>query len=224
MSISYALFVQRLLILFLAATRVTDSLKTRFVSTSITSTWALFCSQSDNYVPQVIERCDFEGTGSILLAHKGEYDHFLMKSAILIFEHNERGTVGAILNKPSAFTMGEMAANIGVFQPNTLFTGGSDGTDTAVMFHKYDLGGYSKPLGNGLYVGGLKEAKETVEAFNAHPNDFKFIFNNVQWGPGLLKQEIDEGRWEVIRMPPEIVLRQDGSAVDIWSTAKNALL
>lgn len=48
------------------------------------------------------------------------------------------------------------------------------------MFHKYDLGGYSKLLRNGLYVGGLKEAKELVEDLKAYPRDFKFMFNNVQ--------------------------------------------
>ena len=34
----------------------------------------------------------------------------------------------------------------------------------ALMFHKYEFSGASKPIGNGIYVGALKEAREALEA------------------------------------------------------------
>ena len=179
-------------------------------------------------IPESVETCDFTGRGCVILAHQSEHDHFLHKAAVLIFENDpQKGSKGAILGRPSAFTLGDTAPNMPEpLQPNTLFIGGSGGQDMAIMFHKYEFGGASKPIGNGIYLGALKEAREALEAREkgVHPRDFKFIFNNVEWPPGALEREIAEGRWDVVRMPPDMVLQQkDGSAEAIWSAAKSKI-
>jgi putative transcriptional regulator len=177
--------------------------------------------------PSEVERCEFSGRGCVLLALQSEHDHFLHKAAVLICDHDEkRGSKGVILGRPSAFTLGETAPNMPPsLQPNTLFMGGKDGPDMALMFHKYDFGGASKPIGNGIYVGALKEAREALEARveGVHPRDFKFIFNNVEWPPGALEKEITEGRWDVVRLPTDMVLQQKGSSAEaIWGKARLA--
>lgn len=156
--------------------------------------------------PQTIRTCIFDGTGCVLLSKFGEFDHVLRNSAILVYEHNYRGTVGLVLGKTSPFTMGEMAPNMGVFAPNALYRGGSEGSDTAVMVHKYDLEGSCKSLGKGLFVGGLKEAKQLVDSMKANPKDFNFVFNNVQWAPGVLESEISAERWDVCEVSPDLLL------------------
>ena len=55
-----------------------------------------------------------------------------------------------------------------------------------------------------------------------HPRDFKFIFNAVEWAPGVLEREIQEGRWDVVRMPPEMVLEQVHPD-SVWASARSAL-
>lgn len=166
--------------------------------------------------------CTFDRAGVVLLAQPGERDHFLTKAAVFIFEHNERGTQGVILGRASAFDMGETAPGIGLFRPNTLFMGGDQGPDMALMFHRFELDGYAKYVGGGVYLGGLQKAREKCEAREATPGDFKFIFNNVQWAPGLLEREIAERRWDVVRLPPHIVLQQK-QASSIWSQARAKL-
>lgn len=109
-----------------------------------------------------------------------------------------------------------------IFTPNTMYMGGENGVDMAVMFHKYPLGGTAKKVGCGIYMGGLKQAKELVEARQAHPRDFKFVFNHVRWGPGMLEKEIREGRWDVVKVPPDLVLNQDSSR-SLWSQARNKI-
>lgn len=160
--------------------------------------------------------------GCVLLSQPGEHDHFVNKAAVFVFEHGEKGTQGVILGRSSAFSMGETVGGMGVFAPNTVYIGGEQGPDMAIMFHKYELDGYSKYVGGGIYVGGLKQAREKVERREAVPRDFKFIFNNVQWGPGQLEVEIAQKRWDVIRMPPDMLLQQK-AAHEIWSKARNAL-
>ena len=173
---------------------------------------------NDMIVSEIV-RSEFTGPGCVLLAQKNEFDHFLCNQAVFIYEHGPRGTCGVILERPTAFTMGETSPNIGIFAPNTLFMGGGGGEDTALMFHKYDLSGYSKYVGGGIYLGGIREARQLLEDRKAHPKDFKFIFNNVQWQPGQLDQEIKDGRWDIVRIPYDMVLRQDITG-SLWNQAR----
>ena len=175
-------------------------------------------------VVQDLELCTFDNRpGCVLLSQPGEHDHFLSKAAVFVFEHNEQGTQGVILGRQSAFSVGETAPGIAqVFAPNTLFIGGESGPDMAIMFHKYDLDGYAKYVGGGIYVGGLRQARERLDRREAVPKDFKFIFNTVQWAPGLLEQEIAQKRWDVVRMPREMVLEQKRPS-SLWMAARNSL-
>jgi Uncharacterized ACR, COG1678 len=54
---------------------------------------------------------------------------------VFIYEYNERGTKGVILERPTAFNMGEMSPGMlgDVFEGNTLYTGGDQGGDTVLM-------------------------------------------------------------------------------------------
>jgi putative AlgH/UPF0301 family transcriptional regulator len=111
-----------------------------------------------------------------------------------------------------------------VFNSNPLFMGGEKGNDMAVMVHKYDLGGFSKYLGNGLYVGGMRQAQELIESYQAKPKEFKFFFNYVEWGPGELDKEVAAGRWDAVRVPPDMVLDQGiTSSKGLWHNARNML-
>lgn len=173
---------------------------------------------------KAVQPASFTGRGSVILCQPGETDRFFTKSVILITEYSERGTVGAIINKPTAFTMGEMSPGIGVFEPNALFMGGNQGSDTAIMLHPYELGGFSKNLGNGLYLGGMREAKELVENFKAKPRDFKFVFNTIEWPPGAFELQIETKRWDFCTMSPELICGQTEDVYGtLWSSARNQL-
>jgi putative transcriptional regulator len=174
-----------------------------------------------NEVPTQIVPTSFSGTGCVLLAQPGEYDHYLMKAAVLIFEHHDRGTSGVIIDKPSAFSVGELSPGLEVFKANTLFLGGPDGNDLAIMIHTHPYGGLTKDIGYGLYVGGVQEARTAVTNLQVPPSDFKFFFNNVGWEPGKLQKEINEGRWDVCVIPPRLILYQESNR--LWSKARQAL-
>ena len=60
--------------------------------------------------------------------------------------------------------LGESAPGIGVFEANTLYLGGDGGNDMALMFHKYELDGRAKDLGNGIYLG--------IITFTSHKYEF----------------------------------------------------
>ncbi|RYG94341.1 hypothetical protein EON65_57645 [archaeon] len=178
----------------------------------------------DTFVPDQIMNIPFTGKGCVLLSQPKEYDHWLSKAAILIFEHNEQGSKGLIIDKPSPMTMGSSSPGIGAFESNTLFMGGKSGSDTAVMIHALNLGFKSRPLGYGMYIGGLKAATDMVERFEAHPRDFKFIFNNVEWKAGMLEEDIGKERFDVCCLPPSMLLLQEPKDYGtLWTMARNVL-
>jgi len=176
----------------------------------------------DESIPSTIVESPFTGQGCVLVASPNEYSHLFMKAAIFIYNHNDEGTQGVIVDRPTAFTMGETAPSIGVFEGNTLYMGGEDGGDLAIMFHKYDLNGSSKYIAGGIYTGGLREAKAMVTDRKAHPLDFKFVFNNIEWGVGQVENEIKQGKWRVAVVPPDMILKQTANQ-SLWSAINKAL-
>lgn len=163
---------------------------------------------SETLAPTEVELVDQITSGCVLVAKPTEFNHFMVSAVVLIFRHDDTGSEGVILERPTAFTMGETAPGIGVFEANTLFMGGENGNDMALMFHKFDLGGACKSIGYGLYLGGLRQATQLVESRQAHPKDFKFVFNQSVWAKGLLEKEIAEHRWDVLKCPPDMLIRQ----------------
>lgn len=177
-----------------------------------------------NLVHSEIRGADLIQNGVVLLAQPSEYNHFLIKAAVLVFDYGTgRGSRGVILERATAFTMGETSPNCGPFIGNTLYLGGEDGSDKAIMFHKYHLDGYSKYIGAGIYTGGLGKAQKLIDSNEAEPKDFKFVFNSIEWGPGQLEAEIKAGRWDVANVPPDLILQQSSSKASLWSKARNKL-
>lgn len=173
---------------------------------------------------RIVQSCKYTGPGCVLLSKPEQLENLLMRSVVVITEDSDKGSVGQIINKPTGWNMEEMAYETGEFKGNLLFKGGENGQDTAIMIHKYDLGGYSKPVGNGLYVGGSKQAREKVRTMETHPKDFKFIFNSLQWPPGMLKSEIDNEVWDVCQVPVDMLVQQDEEMMDrLWFTLRSAL-
>lgn len=174
--------------------------------------------------PQSVQPCTFSGPGCVLLATPVQLEGALLKSVVLVTEKDGAGVVGQIINKPSAWSMGEMAYESEHFQGNTLFAGGESGKDMAIMIHKYDLGGFTKHLGKGIYIGGSKEAREKIEAFQAHPKEFKFVFNSLHWAPGVLEKEIKGGKWDVCEVPVDMLVQQDeGHVTQLWRELRTRL-
>eukprot|EP00466_Bigelowiella_natans_P020032 jgi/Bigna1/129129/aug1.8_g3837 len=141
--------------------------------------------------------------GVVLVTQKyGHFDHFLTDSVILILEdHEERGTVGLLIDKNTPWEVGEMAP---VFEDTKLSEtplsmGGGDGPDKLLMLHSVaDLEG-AKAIGDsGVYIGGVSAAVEATENREFDPRKFHFFFKRVEWLPGLLRDEVEKGVWELV--------------------------
>lgn len=174
-----------------------------------------------HFVPSSIIPSKYTGTGCVLLSQPNESDQFLMQSAILIFSDSEKyGVQGVVFDKPSAFKMGDSMKVHGPFDGNPLFMGGNGGGDMAIMLHKRALPS-ARALGHGIFLGGMPQATELIDHMMASPKEFKFIFNYVSWKPGCLEKEVNDNRWDVCLVPPDLILSQKHEG--IWFKARLSL-
>lgn len=171
--------------------------------------------------------------GVVLVAPMHEYDHFLMRSAVFIYamgvDEDENTIIrGVVIDKPTAFTIGEMSPNImGSVANNYLFRGGYDGTDSAMLLHS--AGGPDGPVKSdsmigtsGLYEGGIVSAMEAVDAGLIGTDQCKFFFNFMQFTEMELDNMFagteDGDTWVSVEVPKEYILQSGGN---LWSKLRS---
>ena len=92
----------------------------------------------------------------------------------------------------------------------------------AIMLHPYNLAGHARDCGAGVFLGGMRQARELVTEGRASPKDFKFFFNGIEWPPKQLELEVEQGRWDVVEVSSDLILRQSG-ATTLWQRARKEI-
>eukprot|EP00959_Pyramimonas_sp_CCMP1952_P241239 5041740-Pyramimonas_sp.AAC.1 len=60
---------------------------------------------------------------------------YFNQAVILIIEHNETGSMGIILNRPTGYTMGQVTDQSGPFATNPVYLGGDVGDGAVSLIH-----------------------------------------------------------------------------------------
>jgi hypothetical protein len=135
-----------------------------------------------------------------------------------LYETGEDGSKGVILENPTAFNVNEMVPALDLFDSNLMFVGGEDGGKSVVMIHACgDLEG-ARPIGSGLFVGGVEAAKAAVLEKRVPAESFKFFFNHVKWCDADLKGMLTaDGGWQAVALSaketPPLVLHNGESGL-----------
>ncbi len=140
-------------------------------------------------------------TGKLLLATPELLtDHVFSQAVILLAEHNQNGSMGFILNKPSPFLLSDFFPELPVgFQ---LWNGGP--VDEEMLFYIHNKPGLlpgavcfdsRKPLCLG---GDFQQLKELLTGKKLGGENIKFFMGYSGWGPGQLEKEIEEKAWYVV--------------------------
>lgn len=152
--------------------------------------------------------------GCLLVASADEVDHFFRRGVALVIDHGPQGSRGLLLEMATAFKIGEMAPSLKgtPLAENPLFRGGDSGEDKVLMIHSHPSLEGAVPIGQtGVCVGGVAAAVQKVEAGELEADDFKFVFNQVEWTPGQLERELSQGLWRAGIAVPELCTRQVAS-------------
>ncbi|BDD04296.1 YqgE/AlgH family protein [Aureibacter tunicatorum] len=138
--------------------------------------------------------------GDLLISEPFMPDDNFSRSVVLLTEHNDKGSVGFILNKTSEFKLDELI-QLKMDNPVNVFRGGPVELDTLHFIHqKNDNLNYSSKVSDNIYWGlDFNEVLALMELDQIEINDFKFFMGYCGWDAGQLEKEISENSWIVYR-------------------------
>jgi putative transcriptional regulator len=125
-------------------------------------------------------------------------DKSFNRTIVLLTEHNDNGTVGFVLNKPSQFTLGELVSDIN--SDFLVYMGGPVEQENLYFIHKVpELIPESQEISHGIYWGGNYQAVKTLLNQGMIENDeIRFFLGYSGWSFEQLEDEIKEHSWIVL--------------------------
>ena len=137
--------------------------------------------------------------GKILIAEPSILnDDSFNRSVILLSEHNDSGSVGFILNKPSPYTINDLLPEIN--SSLRIYFGGPVSENNLYFVHKVpELIPDSIEITNGIYWAGDFEAVRDLLKNNVlSKNDIRFFLGYSGWSKEQLEEELTTTSWVVI--------------------------
>ena len=143
--------------------------------------------------------------GDLLVAEPYMKDPSFKRSVVLICEHDNEGTLGLVLSRPSIFKVNEMIPNFPSFQ-GTVHYGGPIGMDRMNFIHSYgELIENSFHIKDNLYWNGnFDQLKALVKEKKIMPQNIRFFAGYAGWEAGQLNEEMQDHSWIVSKDYPEI--------------------
>ena len=159
------------------------------------------------------------GNGTLLVASPALTDVNFAHAVVLVLQHDENGTVGVVLNRPTSLVPGtvfpELKEGLGSYAGN-LFRGGPV-APTRIL---YLVRGLAAATVNGPEVldkvflsiddASLPEMVRLADG----TNELRLYAGHATWVPGQLQAEIGAGGWQVLLATPDLVFDEDPS--DLW--------
>jgi len=137
--------------------------------------------------------------GNLLIAEPSILtDKSFNRSIILLTEHNDEGSIGFILNKPSEYVVNDLVIDIACnFR---VYTGGPVELENLYFIHTLpELIPDSVEISKGIYWGGNYEAVKSYLNQGMIKNDeIRFFLGYSGWSIEQLELEIKEKTWTLI--------------------------
>ncbi len=136
--------------------------------------------------------------GSLLISEPFLLDSYFKRAVVLLSEHDEQGTLGFILNKPTDVSLNDAVEDFPEFDA-PLYFGGPVETDT--LFYIHTLGEKlkgAKPIVPGIWWGGdYDQLKFMIDTKQIKPEQIRFYAGYSGWEPKQLEGELKEKAWLV---------------------------
>jgi putative transcriptional regulator len=157
--------------------------------------------------------------GRLLVAVPALRDPNFVRSVVLLLDHDEAGSFGVILNRPTTLDVGEVLASWRslVTGDPVVHQGGPVAQDSALGLAAVAGGPEDEePLGFRRVWGvlGLIDLDADVATLGPQLRSLRIFAGYAGWGPGQLDAELAEGSWIVIDALPGDAF--DEHAQDLW--------
>ena len=157
--------------------------------------------------------------GTLLLADTDLHEPTFRRTVIYIVEHNDGGTLGVVLNRPSETAVYNVLPQWAklVAKPKTMFIGGPVKRDAALCLAVLRVGAVPDDVPGLRHVAG----RMAMVDLDADPDSIAPVVEGVRifagysgWTIGQLEGEIERDDWIVLSALPSDVLVQP--RVDLW--------
>ncbi len=144
--------------------------------------------------------------GKLLLSSANMLEYNFKRTVLLMCEHNERGSLGFILNRPGEFKVCEALAGFEEVEER-LHKGGPVQVNTVHFLHsRGDLIDDSREIIPGLFWGGdKKELSYLLNTGVMRPSEIRFFLGYAGWSAGQLEAEFEQGAWYIAEASRNIV-------------------
>ena len=154
------------------------------------------------------------GNGTLLVASRQLSDVNFARAVLLILQHDENGTIGVMLNRPTnlvpATVFPELAQDLGSYDGH-LFRGGP----VAPTRLLYIVRGLAAATVTGpevldkVFLSVEDTALPDMVRLADGTNELRLFAGHATWAPGQLQAEIGAGGWQVLLGTAELVFDED---------------
>ncbi|MFJ6700780.1 YqgE/AlgH family protein [Streptomyces sp. NPDC091272] len=168
-------------------------------------------------------------TGRLLVATPALADPNFDRAVVLLIDHDDQGSLGVVLNRPTAVDVGQILAPWARLAgaPGVVFRGGPVSQDSALgvavvpganpapavspAARSRQRAGRGCPVGWRRVHGviGLVDLDTPPELLAAALGSLRIFAGYAGWGPGQLEEELSDGAWYVVESEPGDVSSPD---------------
>ncbi len=173
----------------------------------------IFAIRSNNVAPK---------PGRILISEPFLPDFYFNRAVILLVEHNDEGSLGVVMNKPSTRYVSDAVEGFPESKA-ILYLGGPVSTENLFFIHaRPDLFEESYPINENLFWGAdIPELKELISLKMIQPEEFRIFAGYSGWSKGQLQHELKVNSWVVGEMEPEVLMQ--AQANELWEQSVRKL-
>lgn len=148
--------------------------------------------------------------GDLMISEPFLPDPNFERTVILVCEHNEQGSFGFVLNKPSVLKLSDVMEEIDGFE-SMIHVGGPVQQDTLHFIHRIDKLEGGEEISEGVRWGGnFEQLKIMIGLEQVDEKDIIFFLGYSGWGEGQLQDEIKEKSWIIHKsVTPQQVFDKD---------------
>ncbi|MDQ2657987.1 MAG: YqgE/AlgH family protein [Bacteroidota bacterium] len=156
--------------------------------------------------------------GRLLISEPFLPDPNFERTVVLLCEHNEDGSFGFVLNKPSILKVSEVMEDFATLD-SMVYVGGPVQQDTLHFIHRNAILENAVEIVTGIHWGGAFEnLMLLLETHQIEQKDIRFFLGYSGWGPGQLDAELDQDSWIVCDYVTDQLLFDTGPEI-MWRKA-----
>jgi putative transcriptional regulator len=138
-------------------------------------------------------------TGKVIRSTSFLNETYFENTSVLITEHNKKGAIGFVTNRPFGRSLSELE-EFKTVKKWPLFEGGPVDQEHIFILHRSpDLIQNGKEVYKGTYAGGdMKDVVHAIQHDLISEDHLILFIGYCGWNQDELEKEIEEGSWEVI--------------------------